>query len=101
MSRIDKQLLKHLLELSRLDVPQKDRPRLLKDLSAILDYFEQLKEVRVEGAEPMSGGTLLTTVMRQDEIDIELKKKESGETGRVIEAFPEKKGTFLKVPPVF
>ncbi len=56
-----------------------------------------MNEVDTEGVEPVSGGTDLINVMREDEYDKE--KKLDG--GPAVESFPEEKDGYLKTPPVF
>jgi len=61
--------INHLLELARLDLSEEEKDKIAHDLTAILSYVEQLQEVNTEGIEPMSGGTLLENIYREDEID--------------------------------
>ena len=92
---LNKKDLEKLAELARMDLKKGEEDKLLKDLSGILDYFEELKEVDTEGIEPLTGATESLNVFREDDNDSALQK------GRAIDAFPEKSGGYLKVPPVF
>ena len=96
MSIVNKELLKNLAELARLDLGG-DEKEIMEDLKKIVDYFEELKGIDTEDVLPVSGGTDLVNVFRKDEYDKE--KQLSRE--RVVQAFPEEKNGFLKVPPVF
>ena len=96
MSIVNKELLKNLAELARLDLGG-DEKEIMEDLKKIVDYFEELKEIDTEDVLPVSGGTDLVNAFRKDEYDKE--KQLSRE--RVVQAFPEEKNRFLKVPPVF
>jgi len=101
MALVDKKLLEHLLSLARLDVAESEKEKLRKDVGAILDHVALLNEADTANVEPMTGGTQLTSVFRKDEFDIEWKKKNISEVGRIIEAFPADEEGHLKTPPVF
>ena len=79
--------INHLLELARLDLSEEEKDKIAHDLAAILSYVEQLQEVNTEGIEPMSGGTFLESVVREDEIS----------------SFPQKiqKEGYFQIPPIF
>ncbi len=93
---INKKTLEKLAELARIKISAEKEEKLLKDLSAILGHFEELKEVDVSGIKPMSGAVELTNIFRDD-------KPIKNETAAIdlIDAFPEKERGFLKVPAVF
>jgi aspartyl-tRNA(Asn)/glutamyl-tRNA(Gln) amidotransferase subunit C len=94
-SPINKDAIKHLAKLARLELDENEEKKLLKDLQKILEHFEELKQVSTENVEPLSGGTEIKNAFREDE--------ERGDTNRGagVEAFPETNGGFLKIPPVF
>ncbi len=95
MSKIDKKALEHLAELSRIKLDEKEEEKLIKDLEKILYHFEELNSLDTFGVEPMNGGTELKNSLREDE------ERTSTNQGAGVEAFPETKDGFLKVPPVF
>lgn len=101
MAEIDKKTLEHLLDLARLDVAEGEKHKLLKDLEAILGYVAMLSEADTKGVEPMTGGTQLESILREDEVDIDKKRRSISEAGRVIEAFPSSRDGYLETPPVF
>lgn len=93
---ISKSEVKHLAELSRIELTDEEEERLAKDLGNILGHFEELKEVDTGSVEPLTGGALIVNGFREDS-DIE---------GRLpnevaLASFPERAGNLLKVPPVF
>ena len=94
-SPISKHELDHLAELARIQFAPHEEAKLLKDLGAILDYFKQLQELDTADVPPMTGGTDLTNVLRADD------ERESTNRGAGVEAFPETKDGYLKIPPVF
>ena len=95
MASIDKKSLEHLAELARLELNPGEEEKLLNDLKKILDHFEELKSLDTADIEPMTGGTSLANVFREDE------ERKNTNQGAGIEDFPESEEGFLKVPPVF
>ena len=93
---ISKDEVKHLAELSRIELTDEEEVRLARDLGKILDHFAELKEVNTDAVQPLTGGTSVMNALRSDE----------DASGRIpnkaaIESFPERVGNLLKVPPVF
>lgn len=94
-SPINRKTLKYLAELARLDLLKKEEDRLVKDLQKVLEHFEELAEVTDAEVTPMTGGTNLKNVFREDE------KSSETNTGAGVQSFPEEADGFLKIPPVF
>lgn len=92
---LSKKALEHLAELARIELKEGEEQKLQKDLGAILDYFQELKGVDTENITPMTGGTELKSVVREDVVGT------TDDTGKGVEQFPDKKDGFLRVPPVF
>lgn len=102
MSEINEKSLEHLLSLSRIEENDSQRrKKLLKDLSKILDYFNELKEVDTQNVEPLSGGTFLSDIMREDETKYRDDKKHKIQKDDSVGQFPRKENDYLKIPPVF
>jgi len=84
------------MELARLEIDGREEEKLLKDLQKIVGYFDELKELDIESTEPMTGGTDLNNVFRDD------KDKQGTNLGSGTNGFPETNDdNFLKIPPVF
>lgn len=79
--------INHLLELARLELPNEEKEKIAHDLAKILDYVNQLQEVKTDNFEPMVGGTFSKNILRDDEINSQKLNLE-------------KKGYF-EVPPIF
>lgn len=93
---ITKEEVKHIAKLARLGLTEPEIEKFQKDLSAILDYFEKLKEVDISGIEPTSHSVLVENLMRRDESKeekIEIREK-------IIEGVPETKEGFVKVKSI-
>jgi aspartyl-tRNA(Asn)/glutamyl-tRNA(Gln) amidotransferase subunit C len=63
----DEDVLK-LARLSRLQLSKKEVTTFKSELSAIVEYVQQLQKVDVTGLEPTSQVTGLTDVVRSDEV---------------------------------
>lgn len=94
-SSLTKHDLEHLAKLARIELDPKEEEKLLKDLGNILDHFKELQAVDTANIAPMMGGTDLKNVFRDDT------ERENTNRGAGVDAFPEKKDGFLKVPPIF
>lgn len=92
---LTKKDLEHLAELARIELREGEENKLQKDLGAILDYFKELQSVNTDGVEPMTGGTELKNILREDVAG------GTDDTGKGPEQFPDKQEGFLRVPPVF
>ena len=67
MTKISAAEIRRLAALSRLRISNKEIEHYQKDISAILEYVEILKDVDVSGLEPTSQVTGLTNITRDDE----------------------------------
>jgi aspartyl-tRNA(Asn)/glutamyl-tRNA(Gln) amidotransferase subunit C len=63
-------------------------------LNAILAFVEQLKEVNVEGVEPMTSVTPMRLKSRADEVT------DGGDAAAVLKNAPQTEGGFFLVPKV-
>ena len=97
MSSLDKKSIKHLAELARLELTEKEEEKFSQELQKILDYFTELQKVNIENIAPMSGGTEIKNAYRVDEKT----RDKTKETANVVDAFPNQQENYLKVPPVF
>lgn len=83
------------MELARLEVDEEKQEKLLKDLKSILSYFEELQALDTRNISPLTGGTSLKNVFREDE------ERENSFRGLGPELFPESQDGFLKIPAIF
>ena len=89
--------VKHIAKLARLELKEKEIPKLEKDLEEILGFVEQLKEVDTENIKPTSQVTGLENVMRPDEA----KKSDEKKRRAILANAPETKDGYIKVKAVF
>ncbi|MBU2028723.1 Asp-tRNA(Asn)/Glu-tRNA(Gln) amidotransferase subunit GatC [Patescibacteria group bacterium] len=92
---ITKDEVKHIAELARIGISEKEVEKYSKDLSSILDWVEELKKVDVTSAESTAHITGLKNIVRADKADdFENKSK-------IVDLFPEKKERYDKVKSIF
>ncbi len=92
--KIDNELVDRLSELSKLEFDEQSKEGLKKDLQKILDLVEKLKEVDVEGIEPLIYLTDEKNVLRKDVVKDTVTKEEA-----LLNA-PQRDSDYFKVPKV-
>lgn len=91
---LDLDQVKHVAKLARLAMDETQLPRFTQQLESILEYVEQLKQVNVDGVEPLAHAVRLTNVLREDVVQPALS------TEQVLANAPDTDGPFFKVPKV-
>jgi len=94
-SPINKETLQHLAKLARLELDPKEEEKLREDLGKILDHFKELQALDTSSVVPMTGGTDLKNIFREDA------ERENTNQKKGVDAFPETQNGYLKIPPVF
>ena len=61
--------IQHIANLARLELTKAEEKKYGEQLSAVLDYVEQLQEVDVSNIEPTAQVTGLSNVLREDKIE--------------------------------
>ncbi len=87
--------VEYFARLARIRLTDEEKARFAKELASVLAYVEELKEVDTENVSPMTGGTDLRSVYRDDEPSV------FGVCGKGPAEFPDEKNGFLRVPKVF
>lgn len=95
--KINEKTIEHLAALARIELEKdaKKNKKLLLDLSSILDYFENLKNVDTADISPAIGSALVNNVYREDE------EEDISDISLLKEQFPKSENGYLKTPPVF
>ncbi len=91
---ISKDEVKHIAALARVGLNEEEIEKFSQDLSSILDFVEQLKEVDVAGIEPTAHITGLVNRTR-DDVARDFANKDG-----IVELFPEEKNRYDKVKSV-
>jgi aspartyl-tRNA(Asn)/glutamyl-tRNA(Gln) amidotransferase subunit C len=93
---LTKEEVKHIAALARIGLNDGEIEKFSKEISSILDWVEQLKEVDVSGVEPTAHITGMKNIDRKDEVE------EFGSLGReaILRNAPEVKNGSIKVKSI-
>jgi aspartyl-tRNA(Asn)/glutamyl-tRNA(Gln) amidotransferase subunit C len=80
--------------LARLHLTEAELETMTRQLSAIVDYVDQLKQVNTEGVEPMAHAVAIHNVFREDEAAPSLPVADA------LANAPQRRGDFYSVPAV-
>lgn len=93
---INDELLSKLTQLAKLDLDEDQRATVKNDLRRILTMIDKLREVDVDGVEPLRYITSVENDLRPDEVGDELDRR------KVLDNAPDQDedGQFFRVPRV-
>ena len=92
MSEINEDSVKHIAKLARLSLTDDEIKKFAHDLSEVVKYVEQLKELDTEGVEPMVGAVEQLKELREDKVtDSKLRDE-------MLKNAPDSEDTSIKVP---
>ena len=87
----------HLLELARIELSSQEKEKIASNLGKILDYVKQLQELDTNNIDPMTGGTLLENICREDNLN----EKKQDLSKELKKSAPNLKNDSFKIPPIF
>ncbi|HOX21548.1 MAG TPA: Asp-tRNA(Asn)/Glu-tRNA(Gln) amidotransferase subunit GatC [Candidatus Paceibacterota bacterium] len=88
--------VEHLLELSRMEIQDKEKKQLADELNGILNYVRELERIPTAGIN-LDAGDFSKKDLRTDQPETE----DLSDWEKLIDAFSERKEKWLKIPPVF
>lgn len=91
---IEKSVIENIAKLARLSVPEAQLEEYSKQLSVVMQYFEQITKVKTDNVEPLVTPTEIEVYWREDEVKHELTTEE------ILANAPDKIGNLFRVPPV-
>jgi aspartyl-tRNA(Asn)/glutamyl-tRNA(Gln) amidotransferase subunit C len=91
---IDKETIKHIAYLSRLEVKEDEMDTISRKIGDILSYVDKLQSVNTENIGITYNTINLTNALRDDEL------KDSLDREKVLQNAPEKEMGCFKVPKV-
>jgi aspartyl-tRNA(Asn)/glutamyl-tRNA(Gln) amidotransferase subunit C len=91
---IDKKEVEHVARLARLTYTPEEIELFTHQLNAILNYFEQLKELDTTGIEPTSHAIPLSNVFKGDDV------QDSLPVDATLSNAPDKKKDSFRVPKI-
>lgn len=95
MSDLNKDTIKYLTQLCRIDCSEEEQENLLRDLKKILEYIAQLQNINTENVPPCNQVLEdLINVMREDDIGGILNRDD------FLANAPSHIGGMIRVPPV-
>lgn len=92
--KIDKDSLKKIAHLARLEFDESSAEKMSKDMSQILDWVEQLNELDTTNMDPLTTMSSEVNVMREDKAGVHL----SHEAG--LKNAPKSDSDYFRVPKV-
>ncbi len=84
--------VRRMAELARLDIGEEEARKLGRQFKSILEHFQVLSQLSVEGVEPMVGATGAVNVLR-DDVPVP-----SFPPDRMLAGAPARVGDFYRVP---
>lgn len=91
---IDAATVRKVARLARIAEPEEKLEPLARELSAIMNWIEQLNEVDTDGVEPMTSAVHVALPMREDVVT------DGGDPARVLANAPKSVNNFFVVPKV-
>ena len=95
MSQITKTDVEHVAELARLKLTEEEKQKFTQELGDILNYINELDELKDEEIEPISQIGGLENIVRADEIT------NKSDRDNLLKNVPAQERGFIKVKQVF
>lgn len=92
--KIDRDTVRKIAHLARLEFDAEGEEQMIRDMSEILDWVEHLNEVDTTGVEPLTNMSLEVNSFREDEVGEHL----SHESG--LKNAPKRDEDYFRVPKV-
>lgn len=92
--KIDRESIKKIAHLARLEFDEESAEKIAKDMSQILDWVEQLNEVDTTNVEPLTTMSTEVNDMREDKIGNHLSHEEA------LKNAPKSDTDYFRVPKV-
>ena len=90
--RVDKELIKHVAEVARLKLTEKEIDKFLPQLKESLEYFSKLSKVKTDNVKPSFQPVEIKNVLREDKEEKCLSQKEA------LSLTEHKKDSYFKGP---
>ncbi|PZO40981.1 MAG: Asp-tRNA(Asn)/Glu-tRNA(Gln) amidotransferase GatCAB subunit C [Shackletoniella antarctica] len=91
---IDLEQVRKVALLARLDLSPAEEDQFTDQISGILDYVEQLKELNTDAVEPTTRAIELTNITRTDSLE------SFGDRATMLDGAPDREDDFFKVPKI-
>jgi len=94
VQKIDRQQVRKVAQLARLDLTEAEIEEFTGQLGAMLEYVEKMNELDTATVEPLAHCLPIHNVFRADEV------RESLGTEQTLANAPQRDGPFFKVPKI-
>jgi aspartyl-tRNA(Asn)/glutamyl-tRNA(Gln) amidotransferase subunit C len=91
---IDREQVRKVALLARLELTPEEEQQFASQLSSILEYVEQLSELDITGVEPTTRAIDVNNITRPDELRPHLDRES------ILNCAPDGDGDFFKVPKI-
>ncbi len=91
---IDRETIKYVAHLARIELQPNELEKLSEELPEILGFIDKLKHLNVEQVKPASHILPISNVLREDKLQVSLVSE------KALENAPRKKGNFFSVPKI-
>ncbi|PSN11027.1 Asp-tRNA(Asn)/Glu-tRNA(Gln) amidotransferase GatCAB subunit C [filamentous cyanobacterium CCT1] len=91
---IDLEQVRKVALLARLELTGEEESQFTEQLSGILDYVEQLKELNTDDVEPTTRAIELSNITRADDL------QPFEERAAILDCAPDREDGFFKVPKI-
>ncbi|RYU94711.1 Asp-tRNA(Asn)/Glu-tRNA(Gln) amidotransferase subunit GatC [Emticicia agri] len=92
--KIEQQTVKKIAHLARLELSEPEEVKMVEDLSKILDWMDQLKELDTTAVEPLTHMSEEVNVFREDIANNQLSREKG------LKNAPKQDGEYFLVPKV-
>jgi aspartyl-tRNA(Asn)/glutamyl-tRNA(Gln) amidotransferase subunit C len=92
--KIDRDHLTKIAHLARLEFDEKDAEKMMRDMTAIVEWVDKLNEVNTDGIEPLTTMSYEVNVFREDIV------KDHLDHERALLNAPKKDQDYFRVPKV-
>lgn len=92
--QVDKETLRKIAHLARLEFEKKDEKEMIESLTEILSWVEQLEEVDTTDVEPLTTMSKEVNVLREDKAANKLDQQSA------LKNAPKKDSVYFRVPKV-
>ncbi|MBR9998447.1 MAG: Asp-tRNA(Asn)/Glu-tRNA(Gln) amidotransferase subunit GatC [Cyclobacteriaceae bacterium] len=92
--KVDKNTLKKIAHLARLEINEENEESMLESLSDILTWVEKLNEINTDGVEPLTNMSLESNMLREDEVKGHLDHE------KALKNAPASDSNYIKVPKI-
>ena len=92
--KLDKNTVKRIADLSKLEFTSDETTAILKDMNQMLEFIDQLKELDTSNIDPLIHMTEDENILREDDAITGASQREA------LKNAPSKDSTYFKIPKV-